>query len=148
MTLGLKITKDSCVEFRAVKVISRMRKLFCRGILALFGVGSLVTGISSAVYAANLTVLSQLESDFSTRSSESLIEIENRSHAKDYASIFSETKPITEWKPILLNPETQVSIVRIPTELLELINKVEVNTGGSSLDSDQLVKVRYRLDSM
>ena len=148
MTLGFKITKDSCIEVRAVKVISRMRKLFYSGILAVFGVGSLITGIPSPVYAANLAVLSQPESNFSTRSSESLIEIETRSHAKDYASIFSEMKLITEWKPILLNRERQVSIVHIPTELLDLIKKVEVNTGGSSLDSDQLVKVRYRLDTM
>lgn len=146
MTCCQKMINNRRVESGASNVLSRMRKLLFRAILATLGVGSLVTGLQEAVYGANLTVISQPESGLSTLSDESLLGLENRSYAKDYSTIFSETKPLTEWKPILLSQKTETAIVQVPTVLLDLIKSVEVNTGGSSLDSDELVNVRYRMD--
>jgi hypothetical protein len=145
MTFCPQITNDRCVESGASKVFSRMRKLLFRTILATLGVGGLVTGLPSAVLSANPTVLSQPESNFSTLSGESLRGIENRNNSKDYLT--SETKPRTERKPILLSRNTKAPAVQIPPLILDVIKRVEVNTGGSSLDSDQVVKVRYRMDS-
>ena len=71
--------------------------------------------------------------------------MESRNHSEDFSEIFTEAKPKSEWEPIALNRPVEVSIVQIPTEILDLIQKVEVATGGSSLDSDQLFKMRYRM---
>jgi hypothetical protein len=125
-----------------------MRKLLFRGILATLGVSGLVTGLPSAVLAANSSVLSQPESGTSTVSGESLRGLENRNNSKDYSTIFSKTKPMSERNPILLSHNSEASVVQIPAELLDLIKRVEVNTGGSSLDCEELVKVRYRVDLM
>jgi hypothetical protein len=125
-----------------------MRKLLFRGILATLGVGSLVSGLPSTVLAANSTVLSQPESNFGTLSAESLRGLENRNNPKDYSTIFSETQPLTEKNSILLTHNPEATVVPIPAELLDLIKKVEVSTGGSSLDSEQVVNVRYRMDLM
>lgn len=143
-----KIPNDRYVESGAFQVLSRMRKFLFRGILATLGVGGLVTGLQSTVLAANLTVLSQSEAGISTLSGESLRGIENRNNSKDYSTISSEPKPITERKPIILSRNTERPVVQIPRELLDLIERIDVNTGGSSLDCDQLVKVQYRMDSM
>lgn len=148
MTFCQKMPNDRCVESGGFKVLSHMRKLLFRGILATLGVGSLLTGLQSATLAANLTVLSESESAISTLSGESLRGIENRNNPKDNLTIFSETTPLAEREPILLGRNTQKSIVEVPTVILDLIKRVEVSTGGSSLDSDQRLKVRYRMDSM
>jgi hypothetical protein len=134
------------IESGAFKVLSRMRKLLFRGILASLGVGSLVTGLPSTVLAANLSVLSQPQSGLNKLSSESLRGLENRNNSKDSPTIIDETKPLTDRDSILLSRHADVPVVRVPSELLDLIKKVEVNTGGSSLDSEELVKVRYRMD--
>lgn len=124
----------------------RIKTLIFRAILATFGIGSLVTGLPEAAYGANLTLLSPSESGLSALSNEPLIGIENRSYCKDYAKILSEAQHEIEWQPIFLNHQTEVSVIQIPSPLLDLIKTVEVSTGGSSLDSDQLVNVRYRMD--
>jgi hypothetical protein len=141
-----KVTNNRRVGCKARNVLPRMRMLLFRAILATLGVGSLVSGLQEAVYGANLTVLSQPESGLSTLSDESLLGLEHRSYAKDYSTILSDTKPATEWKPILLSHDTEAPVVQVPPILLDLMKKVEVNTGGSSLDSEELVNVRYRMN--
>jgi hypothetical protein len=148
MTFRKSTTNDKYAESGALKVLSYMRKLLFRGILATLGVGGLVTGLQSTVLAANLTILSQSETGISTLSGESLRGIENRNNSKDYSTISSEPTSIIERKPILLSRNTERPVVQIPSEILDLIERIEVDTGGSSLDCDQLVKVQYHMDSI
>jgi hypothetical protein len=114
--------------------------------LATLGVSSLVTGVQKPGLAANSNVIFQSNGDFSTLSGESLRGIDNRNSAKDYLATFPDTRPQPEQEPIVLGRETEVSLVQVPASLLDLINRVDFNTGGSSLDSDQLVKIRYRMN--
>lgn len=139
------ITNNRPVKSRR-KLFWRMKTLVFRAILATFGIGSLVTELPEAAYGANLTLLSQSESGLSALSDEPFIGIENRSYSKDYAHILLEAQPQTEWQPIVLNHQTEVLVIEVPTPLLDLIKTVQVNTGASSLDSEQLVNVRYRMD--
>ncbi len=148
MTFRQNTTNDKYADSGAFKVLYYMRKLLFRGILATLGVGGLVTGWQSTVLAANLTILSQSETGISTLSGESLRGIENRNNSKDYSTISSEPTSIIERKPILLSRNTERPVVQIPSEILDLIERIEVDTGGSSLDCDQLVKVQYHMDSM
>jgi hypothetical protein len=145
MTVCQTSTRNRCVK-SGQKVFLRIKTLVFRVILATFGIGSLVTGLAEAAYGANLTLLSPSESGLSVLSNEPAIGIENRSYSKDYANILSEVQPQTEWQPIFLNHQTAVPVIQIPAPLLNLIKTVELSTGGSSLDSDQLVNVRYRMD--
>lgn len=117
-----------------------------RGILATLGVGAVVTGSSSTVLA-NPIVLFTPESDFSTLSTESLRDIENRNLSKDFRPIIAQNSPIPETSPIVLSDKSSTPVIQIPEEILELTKRVEVNTGGSSLDSEQLVRVQLHLDS-
>ena len=146
MTFCQKISDNRRIESAQRNVFSGMRTLLFHAILATLGCCSLISGIQKAAYGANLSVLSPSESGLSRLSSESLLGLENRNSSEDYSTIFSETKPLTEWQPILLNQNTEVPLIQVPTVVLDLINSVEVNTGASSLDSDELVKVRYRMD--
>jgi len=147
MTFRQNTTNNKHADSGTLKVLSYMRKLLLRGILATLGVGGL-TGLQSTVLAANLNVLSQSEAGISTLSGESLRGIENRNNLKDYSTISSEPTSIIERKPILLSHNTERPVVQIPSEILDLIERIEVDTGGSSLDCDQLVKVQYHMDSM
>jgi hypothetical protein len=148
MTICQKITHDRYGKSGAKQFLCRMKKLLFRGLLATLGVGSPIAGLQQAVYAANPAMLSQPESHFSTLSGESLRGLENRNNSKDYSTISSEPTSITERKPILLSRNTERPVVQIPSEILDLIERIEVDTGGSSLDCDQLVKVQYHMDSM
>jgi len=146
MTNSQKMTKDRYVSASARNVFSRMRKLMFHAMLATLGVSSLVTGVQKPGLAANSNVIFQSNGDFSTLSGESLRGIDNRNSAKDYLATFPDTRPQPEQEPIVLGRETEVSLVQVPASLLNLINRVDFNTGGSSLDSDQLVKIRYRMN--
>jgi hypothetical protein len=148
MTICQKITHDRYGKSGAKQFLCRMKKFLFRGLLATLGVSSPIAGLQQAVYATNPAMLSQPESHFSTLSGESLRGIENRNNSKDYSTIFSETQPQSQRKPILLSDNTDTPVIQVPVALLDLIKKVEINTGGSSLDSEQLVKVQYRMDSM
>ncbi len=146
MTFGKKIINNSGVQSGENSILSSMKKLLCHAVLAALGVSSLVTGLQQSAYGASLTVLSQPESGLSTRSHESLVGLESRSYLNDYLTLFPETKPLTEETPISLSHPTESPVVQVPTVILDLIKRVEVNTGGSSLNSDQLLEVRYRMD--
>jgi hypothetical protein len=146
MTNSQKMTKDRYISATARNVFSRMRKLLFHAMLATLGVSSLVIGVQKAGLAASSNVIFQPDSEFSTLSGESLRGIDNRNSAKDNLATLPETEPPTEREPIVLGRETEVSLVQVPESLLDLINRVDFNTGGSSLDSDQLVKIRYRMD--
>jgi hypothetical protein len=146
MAFGQQIINNRRVESGEENVLSCMKRLLCHAILATLGVSSLVTGLQQSAYGASLTVLSQPESGLSARSGESLRGVESRSYLNDYLSIFPETKSLTEEAPISVSHPTESPIVQVPTVILDLIKSVEVNTGGSSLNSDQLLEVRYRMD--
>jgi hypothetical protein len=146
MTFCQKISDNRRIESAQKNVFSGMKTLLFHAILATLGCCSLISGIQKAAYGANLSVLSPSESGLSRLSSDSLLGLENRNSSEDYSTIFSETKPLTEWQPIFLNQNTEVPLIQVPTVVLDLINSVEVNTGASSLDSDELLKVRYRMN--
>lgn len=117
-----------------------------RGILATLGVGAVITGSSSRVLAHPIA-FSELETDFCTPSAKSLRDIENRNLSKDYPILISKNLPIPETEPILLRDKRKTPVVRVPAKISNLIKRVEVSTGGSSLDSEQMVRVRLRLDT-
>jgi hypothetical protein len=117
-----------------------------RGILATLGVGAVVTGSSSTVLA-NPTVPAQPESSFDTLSAESLRDVENRNLSKDYLTLSAKSLPTPETSPISLSDKRNAPVIPIPAEILELVQRVEVSTGGSSLDSDQLVRLQFSLSS-
>ncbi len=146
MTFSQKISNNRRIESAQRNVFSGLKTLLFHAILATLGCCSLISGLQKAAYAANLTVLSPSESGLSTLSSESLLGLENRNSSEDYSTIFSETKPLREWQPIFRSQNTEVPLIQVPTVVLDLINSVEVNTGASSLDSDELLKVRYRMN--
>jgi hypothetical protein len=122
-----------------------MRKLLFRSLFATLGMSGLMIGLQETSLAANLSTFTQSEHHLEMLSSESLDGVESRNHSEDYSEVFTEAQPKTEWEPIALNRPVEVSVVQIPTEILDLIQKVEVATGGSSLDSDQLFKMQYRM---
>jgi hypothetical protein len=122
-----------------------MRKFWFRSLFATLGMSGLMIGLQETNLAANLSTFTESEHYLEMLSSDSLDGVESRNHSEDFSEIFTEAKPKSEWEPIALNRPVEVSIVQIPTEILDLIQKVEVATGGSSLDSDQLFKMRYRM---
>lgn len=146
MTFCQKISNHQRIESAPKNVFSGMRTLLFHALLATLGCCSLITGLPKSAYGANLTVLSPSENGLSTLSSESLLGLENRNSSEIDSTMFSEAKPLREWQPIVLSQNTEVSLIPVPTVVLDLINRVEVNTGASSLDSEQLFKVRYRMD--
>lgn len=129
MTFCQKISDNRRIESAQKNVFSGMKTLLFHAILATLGCCSLISGIQKAAYGANLSVLSPSESGLSRLSSDSLLGLENRNSSEDYSTIFSETKPLTEWQPIFLNQNTEVPLIQVPTVVLDLINSVEVNTG-------------------
>jgi hypothetical protein len=140
-----------------------------RGIIATFVAGAVVTGLTSTAYAKP-RVQSQPAKGFTTRSGASLRGLENRSVSHDFPTFLpdtSEAASIPEPAPILLpnrtEPATQPQSITVFGEKIELgsqkssqnsrnqvpshvgVRNVEVSTGASSTDSEQLVKVQYRL---
>lgn len=122
-----------------------IRKILWQGMIVTLGISSFIAVLQKATFAASSSVLSQSESGAIALSSESLGGI-NQGNSKDYSTIVSEAKSISLIKPILLSQNPKDSVIQIPPEILNLIKRIDVNTGGSSLDSEELVKVRYRVD--
>lgn len=146
MTFCQKINNHKRIESAPKNVFSGMRTFLFHAFLATLGCCSLITGLPKSAYGANLTGLSPSENGWSTLSSMSLLGLENRNSSENDSTIFSEATPLREWQPIVLSQNTEVSLIPVPTVILDLINSVEVNTGASSLDSEQLFKVRYRMN--
>ncbi len=139
-----------------------------RGILTPLFAGVIVTGLAATVCAKPI-VSSQAESNFSTRSGQSLRRIESRNIVKDFLAPSATTPSNTAIAPMSLRDNQSVAQplaefvlgnnVKISTGRsaanaqtnapahLELIDRVEVNAGASSLDSEQLLRVQYQLIS-
>ncbi len=112
-----------------------------RKITATLGVGAAVTGLTPVAHAGQMA-LSQPESPAETLQGESVREQENIYNSKkDYPTILAQAEPI-----LLRNSSPAEIVTPIPAEILELIRKVEISTGASSLDSDQLVRVQIHLN--
>jgi hypothetical protein len=137
-----------------------------RGMIVTLFAGAVVTGLTSITYAKPV-VQSQAQSSFSTRSGESLRGLESRNVSEDY-TVFSETTLINEASPISLPDENSESARPAPAisvfgNRIELpgdrssrnsesqaprqlrLNDVGVSAGGSSIDSDQILKLQYQL---
>ena len=127
-----------------------------RGIIVALFAGAVVTGLTSTVYAQPL-VRSQPENGFTTRSGESLRGLESRNLSTDYPTVFPEPSSISEPSPISLHNNNSASVSQFPERLvlgniveinfkhLVLDKKIQINAGGSSLDSEQLLNVGYQL---
>ena len=115
-------------------------------IITAFGVTAVVT-VTSAVYALP-SRQSQAETGV-TLSGDSLRGLENRNADKDFSSFFTGSSPIFQ---------TQNDVLTAPNQQRSLLGNLEIR--GSSLDSgnnndplrfptgdsDQQVRVRYRVD--
>ena len=145
MITGSNITNKQSSKTFGIKAFWSLRKVLWQGIIVTLGISSLIAVLPKASFAANSTVLSQTESGAIALSSESLRGI-NQENFKDYSNMVSGTKSIPTIKPILLSQNPRDSVIQISPEILDLIKRIDVNTGGSSLDSEELVKVRYRVD--
>lgn len=111
-----------------------------RKITATLGVGAAVTGLTPAAHASQMAP-SQPESPAGMLQGEFIREQENIYNSKkDYPTILAQAEPI-----ILKNSSPEI-VTPIPAEILELIRKVEISTGASSLDSEQLVRVQIHLN--
>ena len=117
-----------------------------RGIVATLGVGAVITGSSSKVSAQPVAFL-EPDSNCCTPSAQSLREIENRNISKDYSLLIAKNLPVPETEIISLRDKRNDSVVQLPGEISNLMKRVEVSTGGSSLDSEQRVRVRLHLDT-
>jgi hypothetical protein len=142
-----------------------------RGIIAALFAGAVVTGLTSTAYAKP-RVQSQAEGGLTTRSGSSLRGLHNRSVSQDFPTILpetSETSPISVPAPIFIRhrPErvTQPQSITVFGQKIDLgsrksspnsanqspshvgVRNVEVSTGASSTDSEQVLRVQYQLMS-
>ncbi|HEY9830302.1 MAG TPA: hypothetical protein V6D26_06975 [Stenomitos sp.] len=140
-----------------------------RGFITTLFAGIVVTGLTSTAYAKP-RVQTQPAGGFTTRSGASLRGLENRSISQDLPTILSDTadtSSVAVPAPILLHQPSE-SVAQPPSitvfgEKIELgtkrgsrnssnqapshvgVRNVQVSAGGSSTDSEQLVKVQYQL---
>ncbi len=127
-------TRGSKLLFPGIQPITKIGNLVC----LVIGVGAIFTGLTSTVSASPIVRIS----------GQSLQKLESQNLSKDYSSILWSIQPISSTKPLVLNQNNTVSpIIQIPKEILELIKKVEINTGGSSLDDEQVLKVQYHMNT-
>jgi hypothetical protein len=145
MITDSNILNKQCSKTFRIKAFSRIRKVLWQGMIVTLGISSFIAVLQKAAFATSSTALSPTESGAIALSSESLHGIDQED-LKDYSNIVSKTKSIPTIKPILLSQNPKDSVIQIPSEILDLIKRIDVNTGGSSLDSEELVKVRYRVD--
>jgi hypothetical protein len=145
MITDSNIPNKQCSKTFRIRAFSRIRKVLWQGMIITLGISSFIAVLQKAAFAASSTVLSPTESGAVALPSESLRGI-NQENLKDYSNIVPEIKSIPTIKPILLSQNTKDSVIQISPQILDLIKRIDVNTGGSSLDSEELVKVRYRVD--
>lgn len=112
-----------------------------RGIITALVAGTIVTSLTSTVYA-------QSDANYNTRSGESLQGLQNRSISKDYPTTFSgNSQNYVNSETLILEENNNNSGPKIksPIRLPEFVNQLDVSTGGSSLNSDEVFRLRYRV---
>lgn len=112
-----------------------------RGIITVLVAGTIVTSLTSTVYA-------QSEANYNTRSGESLQGLQNRSINKDFPTTFSGTSRTSGNAETLILEENNNNSgpkIKSPIRLPEFVNQLDVSTGGSSLNSDEVFRLRYRV---
>ncbi len=138
-----------------------------REIIAALVAGTVFTGLS-ATADAKPRVQSQGEGGYTTRSGASLRGLENRSVSEDFPTTFSsQPSRVAVPAPILLRDRSEVvpqpQAITVFGQKIELgdqnsssnspnqapshvgVRNVEVSTGASSTDGEQLFRVQYRL---
>jgi hypothetical protein len=136
-----------------------------REIIVTVFAGTVVIGLTSTVHAQAI-VSAPLENSSTTLSGESLRGLEGRNLTKDSSNLFSGTSPFSDTLPISLDdtnsaPSSQVAgfsvfgqKVKVPSGRTSRkandsghigLNNIQFSAGGSSLDSEQVLNVRYQL---
>lgn len=117
-----------------------MKNPMFRGIITALFTGTVVTGLTSTVYA-------QSGNGTTTLSGESLRGLENREVSKDFPSVFSGSLRTSGNSSTLLldNDPNSKPQLKPPIRLPEFVNQLDFSTGGSALNSEEVFKVRYRL---
>lgn len=103
--------------------------------------GTIVTSLNSTVYA-------QSNTNYNTRSGDSLQGLQNRSISKDFPTTFSGNSGTSVNSETLLldqNNNNSGPKIKSPIRLPEFVNQLDVSTGGSSLNSDEVFRLRYRV---
>lgn len=112
-----------------------------RKIITALIAGTIVTSLTSTVYA-------QSEVNYNTRSGESLQGLQNRSVSKDFPTTFSGTSRTSGNSETLILEENNNNSgpkIKSPIRLPEFVNQLDVSTGASSLNSDEVFRLRYRV---
>lgn len=111
-----------------------------RGIITALVAGTILTSLTSTAYA-------QSEANYNTRSGESLQGLQNRSISKDFPTTFSGNSRTSGNAETLLLEENNNSGFKFksPITLPAFVNQLDVSTGGSSLNSDEVFRLRYRV---
>ncbi len=112
-----------------------------REIITALVAGTIVTSLTSKVYA-------QSDVNYNTRSGESLQGLQNRSISKDYPATFSGTSRTfrnSETLTIEENNNNSDPKIKSPIRLPDFVNQLDFSTGGSSINSDEVFRLRYRV---
>lgn len=111
-----------------------------RGIITAIVAGTIVTSLTSTVYA-------QSDVNYNTRSGESLQGLQNRSINKDFPTTFSGNSRTSGNAETLTLEENNNSKPQFksPIRLPAFVNQLDFSTGGSSLNSDERFRLRYRV---
>jgi hypothetical protein len=137
-----------------------------RAITVVLFAGAIVTQLTATVYAKPIE-RSQPENRFNTLSGESLRGLESRNLSKDSpvpeASPISETSSISARDNNNSEPSIQIPAITVFGTKVEIsrgrssgdsnsrasgfvgVRNIEVSTGASSVDTEQVVKVQYQL---
>ena len=112
-----------------------------RGIITALVAGTILTSLTSTAYA-------QSEANYNPRSGESLQGLQNRSISKDFLTTFSgNSRTSGNAETLLLEENNNNSGFKFksPITLPAFVNQLDVSTGGSSLNSDEVFRLRYRV---
>jgi hypothetical protein len=112
-----------------------------RTIITSLLAGTIVTSLTATVYA-------QSDTNYNTRSGDSLQGLQNRSISKDFPTTFSGNSGNSVNSETLLldqNNNNSGPKIKSPIRLPEFVNQLDVSTGGSALNSDEVFRLRYRV---
>ncbi|MGB5959419.1 MAG: hypothetical protein WBG73_02075 [Coleofasciculaceae cyanobacterium] len=111
-----------------------------RGIITALVAGTVVTSLTSTVYA-------QSDANYNTRSGESLQGIQNRSINKDFPTTFSGNSRTSGNAETLTLEENNNSgpQFKSPIRLPAFVNQLDFSSGGTSLNSEERFRLRYRV---